>query len=55
MNVILLHGEWLSCEEKVTSDKIGIRHKFKNVYEVIDEQLFFLSVIKYGIPFKTVC
>lgn len=51
MNVILLHGEWLRCEDKLTSDHIGIRHKLQNVYEVIDKPLFFLSVIKYGIPF----
>jgi hypothetical protein len=53
MNIILLHGEWMESVN-FTSFEIGIRHKVKNVYKVVDKPLFMLSVIKYGIMFMEV-
>ena len=32
-------------------DQIGLRYFSDTVYKVIDKQLFFLSVIKYGFEF----
>jgi hypothetical protein len=62
MNVIFLKAEW--TRPNVTSFEMGIRYngqltnnyKLKNIciYEVIDEQLFFLNVIEHSIEFEVV-
>ena len=53
MNIILLEGDWRQTNPDLTSYEIGIRYDKNRVsYEVKDEHLFFLSVIKYGIEFK---
>jgi hypothetical protein len=62
MNIVLWKAEWKSPH--VTSLEIGIRYnseitkrfKLKNVsiYEIIDEQLFMLAVIKHNIDFEKV-
>jgi len=44
----------------ITSVEIGLKLIAKNewgerLYEVIDKQLFFLSVIKNGIEYKYIC
>jgi len=40
----------------MTNESIGLAYRYTNpkyhVYEVIDENLFFLSVIKYGLEFR---
>lgn len=45
----------------VSYDEIGIRDHIDNkrvdnmwVYDIVDEQLFFLAVIKYGISYQKV-
>jgi hypothetical protein len=55
MNIILLEGDWTQTNPNLTSYEIGIRYDKKAVsYEVKDEHLFFLSVLKYGIAYKVV-
>ena len=43
---------------ELTDACIGIEYRYTNhryhVYRVIDEHLFFLSVIKYGIEFENI-
>jgi len=53
MNIIFLHGEWMESVN-FTSFEIGVRHKLKNIYSVVDKPLFMLSVIKYGIMFAEI-
>ena len=62
MNVVLLKYE--RTNQYITSSEIGLKYnpeitkrfKLKNVcvYEVIDKQLFFLSVIKHNIEFEEI-
>jgi hypothetical protein len=54
-NIILLDGEWMQLNPNLTSFEMGLRHKLKSVYEVVDEHLFILNVIKHGVCFEEVC
>jgi hypothetical protein len=50
MYIILLDGKW--TQYNFTSYEIGIRHKSRSIYEVVDKKAFFLSILKYGILYK---
>ena len=53
MNIVFLNGKWMESVN-FTSYEIGVRHKLKNIYSVVDKPLFMLSVIKYGIQFEEI-
>lgn len=64
MHIVLLNDDWIYGFRSVTQSDIGIKQTNSTtstvgeitewIFEVIDEKLFLLSVLKYGIDFKEV-